>query len=123
MVCFLLVYLSLSLSFQPALVFIQNLQAIEQHSRWHVLARIRRHVEPLPPVVDLPEGDLRFRMFPWVAGTPNLGSCGPRSLARLHRLPLLHRRLFVSAWTRLASTSRIPTQCGLGGSVIGLAAR
>src|SRR6516164_11330029 len=61
MVCFLLVYLSLSLSFQPALVFIQNLQAIEQHSRWHVLARIRRHVEPLPPVVDLPEGDLRSR--------------------------------------------------------------
>src|SRR5689334_12935209 len=48
---------------------------------------IRRHVEPLPPVVDLPEGDLGFRMFPWVAGTPNFGSSGPRSLARLHRLP------------------------------------
>src|SRR6516164_841237 len=114
MVCFLLVYLSLSLSFQPALVFIENLQAIEQHSRWHVLARIRRHVEPLPPVVDLPEGDLRFRMFPWVAGTPNLGSCGPRSLARLHLLPPIAPALFVSAWTRLASTSRMPTQCGLG---------
>jgi hypothetical protein len=61
--------------------------------------------------------------FPWVAGTPNFGSSGPRSLARLHRLP----RIASAPFCQCLDTSRFYiTDADLvwsGGSVIGLATR